>query len=190
MTDDEDLRRFLRTAMFILTTWALLCLFLSVVAGCRTSKHITNELERKDSLSVVVNDIRFDTKWFEQIVKDSTWANDYWHIRIYDTTQPIVPETNKPPLAADITHKREQGIKKEDKVRQADTVEVVSKTDVTDVHSENVISTEDVKRGNKTIPAWRLWLFVVFIVSAILLVRYGKGFIYDITTSLLNKIFK
>lgn len=190
MTCDDDLRKYLRTAMLILLTWSLLCLFLSAVVGCRTSKHITNDHEQKDSLSVVVNNIRFDKKWFEQLKNDSAWVNDYWHIKLYDTTLPVDAVTNLPPLLAEVTHNREQGKKTEEKTIQADTVAMVSQTGTTETHYEKEVNEEDVQRETPKIPAWRLWVFVTFLVLAILMVRFGKGFIYNITTSLLNKIFK
>ena len=190
MTCDDDLRRYMSTALFILTAWSLLCLFLSAVVGCRTSKHITNDHEAQDSLSVVVNNIRFDKKWFEQLKNDSAWVNDYWNIKLYDTAHPVDAATNLPPLLADVTHKREQGKKTEEKTIQADTAVMVSQADTTVTHYENDTDIEDVQRETPKIPAWRVWLFLAFIVLAILMVRFGKGFIYKITTSLLNKIFK
>lgn len=189
MTNDEDLREFLKTAIFLILMWACLCIFLSFFAACRSTRHVENHSQERDSMAMVVNNIQFDRKWFEQMKTDSSWKNDYWQMRIYDTSKPIDAMTNLPPVLADVSHKKETGSKHEENVTQTDTSATQTHTDIVQTHEEVNDEQTDEETGDRGVPRWKLWLAGGIFAAIMLMIAAGRNKVYDITTTVLNKIF-
>lgn len=186
----EDLRKYLRCAIMLILIYAVIAIATSLLISCKANKHVERSHYENDSLAVVVNDIRFSRRWFEGYKADSTWENDYWHVKIYDTSKPIDCTTNLPPLLADVRHKKEEGNKYSEEVAAIDTASSITSSETLVTHEEVDEEDDEAVIESEKIPSWRIWTFVSFLVASVLMIKYGKNVIYTVTTSILNKIFK
>lgn len=117
--------------------YGLIFLMIALFSSCHSRKKI----ERKYELDTAVDASRYKSSF------DSLMIKGHWHLRLYDTSKPVQPETGLPPVLADLT----------DDTELVHTVDTNETDTVTVTHHEVEEEHKEEEEGEETSRASTFW---------------------------------